>query len=162
MNPVDHKRVQKICVGETRTRQSEAEETDVNRIVARHRKTGVVTHLSSKAPVFGDVSMAVDLKAAFDLVNEAAGGFLELPAAVRQAALNDPVKLLEMLSTPEGTQALREAGLGGVDERDAAASELPFRKGSKGPAPAAAGPQAETGPQAAEQGPEGDSTPMAP
>lgn len=93
------------------TRQSESADTDVNLIVARHRKTGVVTHLNHRIPQYGDYSQVGTLHDAFAQVEAAEEAFMDLPAAVRQVAENDPVKLLELLATPDGEAALMEAGL---------------------------------------------------
>jgi len=38
--------------------------------------------------------------------------FASLPATVRDACGNDPVKLLKMMDSPEGAQRLKNAGLG--------------------------------------------------
>lgn len=108
--------VQMVPRGETRTRQSEAGETDVNAIVARHRKTGVVSHLNAAPPMYGDFSLANDLKAALDLQHRAVEGFMTLPAAVRKAADHDPVRFLQMLSDPQLVNRLVEAGLNVGDD----------------------------------------------
>ena len=105
------KRVQTKIEGETRTVQSERELVDVNAIVGRYRKTGLVTHLANRAPMYGDFSESRSLQASLDQVHAATDAFMELPSSVRQAASNSPVTLLEMLATEEGTEALIAAGL---------------------------------------------------
>lgn len=97
--------------GTSRTKQAEAELTDVNLIVRRHRKTGAVTHLNGRIPQYGDFSDATNLLDAHLRVQEASDMFAELPAEVRRAAGHDPVQLMEMLADQEGTELLVEAGL---------------------------------------------------
>lgn len=97
----------------SRTKQSFREEVNINSIVRKYRSGVLVTHLNNKAPMYGDVSHALDLQAALNLVHEAEESFMDLPPEVRKAAQNDPVRLLEMLATEEGTQELVEAGLDG-------------------------------------------------
>jgi len=159
--PDSYTRVRKSFEGETRTRQSEAGETDVNRIVARHQKTGVVTHLTNKPPMYGDLSLADDLKTALDLTFLAEEGFRSLPASVRKAADNDPRRMLEMLADPDLSADLVEAGLeleAGPEGRTATPVGLPFEPPSGGASAAASGAQAPQQPapqQPASGAPEG-------
>lgn len=97
--------------GKSRTKQSEAKETDINTIVKRHQRTGVVTHLARRAPQYGDFSQSVLLQEALNLVHESDDAFAALPSEVRKAAGNDPVRLLEMLADLEETEQLVGAGL---------------------------------------------------
>lgn len=157
--PEGYKPVRKKFTKPTRCRQSEADQTDVNTIVARHQKTGVVNHLNGKPAMYGDFSQANDLKEALDLTMAAQEGFMELPAAVRRAAENDPRVMLEMLGSEEGTDVLVEAGLDIPFERTEKPEAVPFAKPSAGesgaPASEASSPQkSDTGGSA---GAEGDS-----
>lgn len=97
--------------GESKTRQDQKDSTDINKILARYRQTGNVTHVATKAPSYGDFSLATDLQTMLTLVEQAEDHFDSLPAAVRQAADNDPVTFLTMLADPEGERSLSEAGL---------------------------------------------------
>lgn len=97
--------------GPGRTKQSLAQETDINAIIRRHAKTGVVTHLNRAAPRYGDFSAAASLHEALNLVFEAEEEFMSLPSSVRKACEHSPVRLLELLATEEGTELLVEAGL---------------------------------------------------
>lgn len=122
--------------GETRTKQSEAELTDVNVIVARHRKTGTVNHLNGRVPAYGDFTHANNLLDAHLEVQEARDMFYELPADVRRAAENDPIRLLEMLAREEDTRVLVEAGLDAtLIERDNASPEAAEASSEATPAP---------------------------
>ena len=62
--------------GPSRTKQSFKEDCDVNVIVNRFVSGGELTHLNRLAPQYGDVSNAVDLQAALELVEEAWEGVL--------------------------------------------------------------------------------------
>lgn len=105
------RRVRREFVGASRTKQQFKDVTDVNLIVKEHTRTGQLTHLNPRKPMYGDFSLANDLKTAFDEVHAAHDAFMELPSEVRKAAKNDPVEMLELLATEEGTQTLVDAGL---------------------------------------------------
>lgn len=106
--------------GISRTKQSEGPATDINAIVKKYETTGMVSHLNQRAPMYGDFSQAVALHEALNAVMEADDAFMTLPAEVRKEAENDPVRFLEMLASPEGTEVLVEAGLDAklVEERE--------------------------------------------
>lgn len=149
----EYRRVRKEFTEPSLTRQSEAGDTDVNKIVARHRKTGVVTHLNSKPPMYGDFSAADDLHRAINLTLAAQEGFMDLPSAVRRAADNDPRILLEMLADEEGRELLVEAGLVIDDQAEADERGIPFARPSGGESAAeteGSSPQKPDGAQATE------------
>ena len=106
-----HPRVRSPQFGPTRTKQSMMEDVDINLIVKRYAQTGVWDHLETRQPHYGDFSQSVTLAEAFALVNDAQESFMGLPAEVRREALNDPVRMLEMLSDQEQAQKLVDAGL---------------------------------------------------
>jgi len=95
----------------SRTKQAERDMVDVNAIVRKHRKSGVVSHLNGKAPQYGDFSRSATLQEALDGVDDAMYSFRRLPAEVRAMAENNPVRLLQMLATEDGSQMLIDAGL---------------------------------------------------
>lgn len=99
-------------VGErSRTKQSFADDCDINRIVKRHERGEPITHFNAKHPTFGDFTEGQNLKEAMDSVFRAKEEFAELPARVRSAANNSPVQLLRMLDDPGGRMFLQKSGL---------------------------------------------------
>ena len=97
--------------GDVVTHQSFKDECDINLIVRRHAQTGLWDHVAKRQPHYGDFSEARDLADAVELVNQANQGFMELPAAVRKAVQNDPVKLLQAMADPLAFDALVQLGL---------------------------------------------------
>lgn len=97
--------------GRTRTKQANRNETNINLMVARYKKTGMFQNLNPREPKYGDFSEATSLEEAFNRVKEAERSFMQLPAQVRALAQNDPVTLLEMLADEGATAALVKAGL---------------------------------------------------
>lgn len=101
---------------ESRTKQSFKDECDINRIMKRHAQTGLIDHLSTREPHYGDFSAAVDLHTAMEQVRAAQDDFAALPSEVRNLCLNNPEVLLRALASPEETAALFDAGLPMADE----------------------------------------------
>jgi len=96
---------------QSRTKQANRNETDINLMVARYKKTGMFQNLNPREPKYGDFSEAMSLEEAFNAVQKANQSFMELPAQVRALAGNNPVTLLEMLADEGATKALIDAGL---------------------------------------------------
>lgn len=94
-----------------RTDQSMRDECDVNKIVERYKRSGLVNHVNRVQPTYGDFSGAVDLFAAMNMVRAAEARFRTLPARVRAAVDHDPVELLNALADEERTAELMELGL---------------------------------------------------
>jgi len=97
--------------GECHTQQNAKDECDINIIIKRHAKTGNISHLNPKSPLYMDCTKITDLQGALSLVEEAEDNFATLPAAVRRAANNDPVQFIDMIHSVEGTEELAQAGL---------------------------------------------------
>lgn len=85
----------------SRTKQSFAEEADINFVVSRFMKTGYlppVEEIGGPQPRFGDFSDGMDFMDALSRVQEAQASFAGLPAAVRERFRNDPAELLVFVS----------------------------------------------------------------
>jgi phage internal scaffolding protein len=95
----------------SRTDQSYKKITDVNLIVKRYRKTGVLPNSNGPRGYYGDVSNAPDLTEAFEVVQRASEAFFRLPADIRKQLGNDPTELHSWLLDPKNRKAAAEAGL---------------------------------------------------
>lgn len=151
--------VHKTFEGDSRTRQSEAAETDINEIVAKYQSKGVITHVNKRAPFYGDDTQAVSLQKAFDVVMTAADAFDSLPAAVRKAAGNDPVEFLQMCQDEDQVELLRNAGLDlelervPADQADQVLADLDTPPSKPAPVRPAAAPAAAPAPAASGETP---------
>lgn len=106
------KRVQVAMDGESLTKQSFKDDCDINKIVKRYQKTGVIEHVSRKRPRFGDAPAAgEDLLSAYLLVEEAEAMFSALPADIRRRFENDPAALLKFMDDPNNQAEAEELGL---------------------------------------------------
>ena len=92
------------------TKQSEAKATDINVIMARYEKTGVIP-VSKRQAFFADVSTVADYRSVIERVRAVSEYFMEQPAELRAEFENDPAVFLDFISDPQNVGELRELGL---------------------------------------------------
>ncbi len=102
-----HGRVQVTYPETGRTEQHHARACDINTIMAKYLKTGVLDHKSKYEPTYGDVSSA-DFQASMNLVKGVETEFHDLPAYIRAEFNQDVGEYLQAMQTDEGVQKLQE------------------------------------------------------
>lgn len=133
---------------EGRTKQSFKAECDINTIMARYMKTGLLEHVRADVAQYLDVTGA-DYQDAQNLVAGAKSMFHSLPSHIRSKFENDPAQLLAFMENPANAA---EAVKLGLQTAQAESSNPPT--GAVAPTPPAASTQA-----AAASGPGGDTPP---
>jgi len=93
------------------TMQEFADECDINVLMARYEKTGVLNHFSKSAPNYLDLSNMPDLHEALSIYDRAQAAFMTLPAHVRREFDNDPAKFVEYAQDEKNVDKMREWGL---------------------------------------------------
>ena len=93
------------------TKQSFKDECDINNIVSRFDKTGVLDHEALVKPKFGDFLGVSDYQTALNQVIEAEEAFEALPAKVRARFDNQPADFLEFCSDEKNYDEMVELGL---------------------------------------------------
>ena len=93
--------------GKTLTEQHHAKTCNINAIMARYNKTGLIDHINTYQGRYGDVSGA-DFQTAQNLIAEQETIFHELPANVRRHFHDDPAEYLDQVMTEEGQQKLAQ------------------------------------------------------
>lgn len=93
-----------------RTEQAHKKETDINQIIAKYDKTGLITHVSRFEAKFGDLT-GDDFKSMMDKVTNANSMFEQLPATIKNEFQNSPEKLLRFMENPDNRQRAIELGL---------------------------------------------------
>lgn len=120
----------KTEVGPTMTKQSMADECNINTIMKKYRKTGQLPAMIRKDPQYGDFSEVPSYLESLNIVHKAQEQFSGLPARIRREFDNNPAKFLEFCHDPKNGQKLVEMGLavknGGVE------LEEPEKSPSKG------------------------------
>lgn len=117
----------------SRTRQSEAKACDVNVIMARFEKTGVLPVVNRQA-FFADVSELGDYRSVVHNIRAAEDYFMSLPASVRARVDNDPAQFLDWVSNPDSRDELIQLGLLEADA-DPVTNEPPTAAAAAEPPP---------------------------
>lgn len=96
----------------SRTRQSEADSCDINKIMERFNRTGQLPVVQTLPPRYGD-AVALDFATAQQLITSASQSFMSLPAATRKHFHNDPQVFMESLANakPEDLQTFKKLGI---------------------------------------------------
>lgn len=92
------------------TEQSHKRETDVNLIIKKYDKTGLIDHVSRFEAKYGDMT-GLDFKTAQDLVTNARSSFETLPADIKKRFKQNPKNLLEFMEDPNNRKEAIELGL---------------------------------------------------
>lgn len=131
---IPHERVSVDAGGESRTRQEFADECDINQIMARYQKTGVVSHMNTAQAGYVDFTgVPTDFQTSMNMMLEAEQAFMRLPAVARREFENDPVKFVEFASNPDNVERMREWGLAKPAEPPPAPMKVEVINGSEEP-----------------------------
>lgn len=107
-----HPRVTLDCsVSLDRTKQSMMAECDVNGIVGRYAKTGLLTPVTQDHGIYIDVSHMGDYKESLAQVDLANDMFMQLPSGIRAKFDNDPAMFLDYAADEENIETMQELGL---------------------------------------------------
>ena len=106
----ERKKLQTHTIGESRTKQSFKKQSDINVIMKKYERTGLITHTKQNG-AYGDFSDVKDYHAALNAIYEANEGFMTLPASLRKRFGNDPAQLIEFLNDANNLEEAVELGL---------------------------------------------------
>lgn len=125
------------CPEESKTQQHLADEADINTIVGRFLKTGIMPPVRTP-PTYADFEDVTDFQEAMDAINRAKESFMALPAAVRATFQNDPGKFVDYVDHCFDTgdlNPLREMGLAVTPAPDSRPEAGPEAKAPTPPPP---------------------------
>lgn len=105
---------------EGRARQEQKDMTDVNKIVAAHRRGGVTTHLMNRVGEYKFV-IPMDFRECMEQLRQAREVFDALPSSTRLFFANDPARFVEYVGDPKNVDELLKLGLAVPRERAMAA-----------------------------------------
>ncbi len=118
-------RVQSMMSPEGGAKQSDRETSNINTIIANYNATGILGRVNAQTPLYGDFSQPQDLQTQMHRTMDAQSAFDALPASIRKAASNDPVKFLEMTQDDDGLELLTDLGLVMVEDLRQAGENAP-------------------------------------
>lgn len=119
------------------TEQSHKKACDINHILSRYRKTGIIEHTARHKGEYGDMP-SVTYHEAMNLVIKAQNSFMELPAEIRKKFDNNAESFLRFVENPDNQEEMRQMGLMEVTHADPPVDPPAHSE----PAPAAAEPPA--------------------
>lgn len=105
----EHKAPRIVISEPSLTKQSFAKEADINTIVGRVIKGGIVPQ-GDRKPQYGDF-VGLDYRAMQDRIAQVNQSFAELPSDLRRRFDNDPQALLDFIGNPENEAEAVELGL---------------------------------------------------
>ncbi len=120
-NRNSHVRVRTPQGTEGGAKQSFKKECDINNIMAKYQKTGVVMHLNERLPQYG-FAPELDFRTSMELVAKADEQFAALPWKIRDRFQNDPGKFLAFCENPDNRS---EAALLGLLKPEEPSTESP-------------------------------------
>jgi phage internal scaffolding protein len=94
----------------SRTKQAHAQESDINYIMKKYLKTGLMEHSRNHQPDYG-FATSEDFHTSMNIVTKANSMFEELPSQVRSRFENKPHKFLDFVNDESNKQEMQEMGL---------------------------------------------------
>ncbi len=120
-------RVQVHFKGKGRTKQADRDSVDINLIMKKYVRTGLIDHFSKHGAEYGFAS-ALTFHECMNVVSKAETMFEELPAQARARFEGDPAVFLEFVQNPANQAEMFKLGL----------SDKPPEKATDGPVVASA------------------------
>lgn len=95
----------------TLTEQSHKRECDINEIMLRADRDGILPNVNRAQMIFEDVSQVDDYKAIQDQLIDANNIFMSFPAKLRKKFNNDPMQFVRFVENPDNLEEMYELGL---------------------------------------------------
>lgn len=95
----------------TPTQQHFKAETEINNILRKYDKTGLITHVNNATAQYGDFTEVNEYQESLNRVIAAQDAFMALPSAVRKRFANDPGEFFEFATNPENAAEMVAMGL---------------------------------------------------
>ena len=99
-----------VCEEPTRAQQHHKDECDINVILERFGKTGMMP-VNAISGTYGDFSGVHDYHTALNAIIASESEFAALPAQIRNRFQNDPSNLIEFLDNPKNKAEAESLGL---------------------------------------------------
>lgn len=133
------KRQLRVFFPETgRTKQSFKAECDINNIMARYQRTGVLDFVNKHAGSYGDCT-GLEFSQAQEVIVKAKEMFADMPAKLRARFDNEPAKFLAFMDDPENMPEAVRLGLAKPREVEATPPAKPVVEAPQAPGAAPEG-----------------------
>ena len=98
-------------IGHSRTKQAPHAECDINNIMQKYQKTGVLDHINHHQGDYSDFLSATSYHESMNAVLEAQNAFDSLPSSVRSRFNNNPGDFLAYVHNPNNAAEMVTLGL---------------------------------------------------
>lgn len=95
----------------TRTKQSQKDECDINNILKKYKRTGVISAKIKENPLYGDYSTVTDFRDSVEIILKAQNQFDALPSHIRERFANSPEKFLVFCHDEKNVDEMVKLGL---------------------------------------------------
>lgn len=95
----------------SRTLQSDADSADINNILKRYERTGLLPEMIKVDPRYGDFSEVPTYQEALEIVSRSHEQFTNLDAHIRARFSNDPAEFLAFATNPDNMKEMVKLGL---------------------------------------------------
>lgn len=99
------------CGTQSRAKQEFRDECDINVLMKKYERTGLITHVNRYQGQYADVTEIVDYQGAQNAVIAAQEAFGSLPSSIRARFENDPAKFMDFVHDEANFDKLVEMGL---------------------------------------------------
>lgn len=106
----EKRKSQSVNTEPSMTKQSMKSDCDINFILTKFQKTGMIEHRKEYQGTYGEFA-AIDYQEALNTVIQAQEVFESIPSSVRKRFDNDPGKFLDYATNPENLEDMRAIGL---------------------------------------------------
>ena len=96
------------------TIQEQKDQTDINKILAKYAKTGVIEHVSKYEGQYGDVT-GLDYLTMQNQIASVNSMFMDLPAKTRAKFDNDPAKFLDYAGQDYAIDDMSDGSIDNID-----------------------------------------------
>ncbi len=100
----------------SRTKQSFRDECNINNIMSKYMKNGLLTHINDHKGRYEDLPNNIDFHEAMNSVRSAETAFASLTSEIRYQFNNDPGLFLEFVMDPDNIEEINALGLGVIPE----------------------------------------------
>jgi len=108
-------KVQSINNDPSMTKQSLKDDADVNKIIKRYNKTGVLPNMNKLEAVYGEIT-SQDLQDAINKVDASYEAFAEVPAPIRALFNNNAGDFIDYATNPQNIKQMTNWGLAKLPE----------------------------------------------
>jgi hypothetical protein len=97
--------------GESMTQQHFKEESEINNIIKKHDKNGIIESVARGNARYGDFSLVQDYKSSLDTIRDANDNFMEIPSEIRKQFNNNAGEFFNFVQDPNNQSELIKMGL---------------------------------------------------